>query len=70
MIPRLKNKTYEERMEELNLFSLTKRRIKGDLNEVFKIFKGYSNLNVNKYLNIDNSNTTRNNGCKVIPKCF
>ena len=70
MIPRLKNKTYEERLDELNLFSLTKRRIRGDLIEVFKIFKGYSNLNVNKYFNIDNTNTTRNNGCKIKPKRF
>ena len=69
MIPRLKNKTYEERLDELNLFSLTKRRIRGDLIEVFKIFKGYSNLNVNKYFNIDSSNT-RNNGCIIIPKRF
>ena len=69
MIPRLKNKTYEERLEELNLFSLTKCRIRGDLIKVFKIFKGYTNLNVNKYFNIDNS-STRNNGCKIIPKRF
>ena len=70
MIPRLRNKAYEERLEELNLFSLTKRRMGGDLIEVFKIFEGYSNLNVNKYFNIDNSNTTRNNGCKIIHKRF
>ena len=46
MIPRLKNKSYEERLEALNLFSLTKHRIRGDLINVFKVFKGYSNLNV------------------------
>ena len=70
MIPRLRNKSYEERLEELNLFSLPKRRIRGDLIEVFKIFKGFSNLDANKYFTIDHSNLTRNNGFKIIPKRF
>ena len=70
MIPRLRNKSYEERLEELNLFSLPKRRIRGDLIEVFKIFKGFSNLDANKYFTIDHSNLTRNNGYKIIPKRF
>jgi len=70
MIPRLRNKPYEERLKELNLFSLTKRRLRGDLIEVFKIFKGYSNLDVNKYFVIDHSNFTRNNGCKIVGKRF
>ena len=70
MIPRLRNKPYEERLKELNLFSLTKRRIRGDLIEVFKIFKGYSNLDANKYFTIDHTNLTRNNGFKITPKRF
>ena len=70
MIPRLRNKPYEERLEALNLFSLTKRRIRGDLIEVFKIFHGYNNLDVNKYFTIDHSTITRNNGFKITPKRF
>lgn len=70
MIPRLRNKSYEERLKELNLFSLPKHRIRGDLIEVFKIFKGFSNLDPNKYFTIDPSNLTRNNGFKIIPKRF
>ena len=69
MTPRLKKKkTYEELLEELNLFGLTKHGVRRDLIEVFQIFKGCSNLNGNKYFIIDHSNITINNGCEIIPK--
>ncbi|KAK8406035.1 hypothetical protein O3P69_007038 [Scylla paramamosain] len=66
LIPRLRNKPYEERLRELNLFSLEKRRMRGDLIELFKMCRGFDNVNVNNYLIIDSSNTTRNNGYKII----
>ena len=70
MIPRLRNKSYEERLKELNLFSLTKRRLRGDMIEVFKILKGFDNINVNDFFKLDRSNVTRNNGYKIIGKRF
>ena len=70
MIPRLRNKSYEERLKELNLFSLSKRRLRGDLIEVYKIFRGFDNINVNDYFTIDRSNSTRNNGFKIVGKRF
>ncbi len=36
MIPSLRHKPYEERLEVLNLYSLEQRRLRGDLIEVFK----------------------------------
>lgn len=68
MIPRLRNKPYEERLKELNLFNLTKRRLRGDLIQVFKIFKGHDNLVANNFFTVDQSNFTRNNGYKIIGK--
>ena len=60
LIPRLRNKPYEERLSELNLFSLTKQRLRGDLIEVFKIIKGIENMDMEKYFTIDTSNITIN----------
>ena len=45
LIPRLRNKFYDERLKELNLFTLEKRRIRGDLITLLKIFNGFTNLN-------------------------
>ena len=49
MIPELRNKSYSERPKALNMFSFEYRLLRGDLIEVFKIFKGidkvdYSNM--------------------------
>ena len=70
LIPRLRNKPYEECLSELNLFNLTKRRLRGDLIEVFKIIKGIENMDMEKYFTIDTSNITRNNGYKIVGKRF
>ena len=70
MIPRLRNKPYDERLKELNLFSLRKRRLRGDLLTVFKIFKGFTNLKPDDNFIIDCSNITSNNGFKIIGKRF
>ena len=71
MIPRLRNLSYEERLKELNLFSLSKRRMRGDLIEVFKIFKGFDNIRAEDYFAIDQTNLTRrHNSFKIIGKRF
>jgi hypothetical protein len=44
MIPELSHLSYEEKLEKLNLFSLTKRRLRGDMIETFKIFQGLDNI--------------------------
>ena len=70
MIPRLRNKSYENRLKELNLFPLTKRRIRGDLIEVFKIFNGFTNVVPENLFTLDRSSSTRNNGFKISRKRF
>jgi len=71
MIPRLRNISYEERLKELNLFTLSKLRMRGDLIEVFKIFKGFDNINAKDYLTVDRSNISRRrNSFKITGKRF
>ena len=66
----LRNKPYEERLKELNIFSLSKRRLRKELIQVFKIFHAFDNININDYVTTDLTNTTRNNGFKIIGKHF
>ena len=40
MLPGLKGFDYEERLNKLGLFSLERRRLRGDLIEVYKIMRG------------------------------
>ena len=44
MIPGLKKLKYEERLRELNLWTLEDRRVRADLIEVFKIVRGVSSI--------------------------
>ena len=67
MIPSLRNKSYEERLSTLNMFSLEKRRLRGKLIECFKILNGFTNVDRSKVFMIDDTLRTRNNGIKL--KC-
>ena len=51
----MRNKSYSERLAQLNLFYLEKRRLRGKLIECFKIFKGFTNDDANKLFLIDDS---------------
>ncbi len=65
MITSLRNKSYEERLARLNLFSLEKRRLRGKIIECFKILKGFTNVDASKLFSIDNTSRTRNSGIKL-----
>ncbi len=61
MITSLRNKSYEEWLARLNLFSLEKRRLRGKIIECFKIFKGFTNVDASKMFSIDNPSQRRKN---------
>ena len=57
MIPELNGLSYEEKLQHLNLFSLSKRRLRGDMIETFKIFQGIDNISSDIFFNLNKSNT-------------
>lgn len=69
LIFELKDKTYEERLLLLNLTTMETRRIRGDLIEVFKIFKGFDDIDYSKFFELSNS-CTRGHSLKLFkPGC-
>jgi hypothetical protein len=69
LIPQLKDKSYEERLIFLDLTTLETRRLRGDLIEVFKIFKGYDDLQPSKFFNLC-TNLTRGHSFKLFKGRF
>ena len=69
LIPSIRHMSYERRLERLNLYSLEKRRIRGQLIETFKILKGIENIDYKKLFNLSR-NQTRSNGWKLELKRF
>ena len=52
MIPEIKDKSYEERLQILKLPLLEHRRFRGDLIEVFKIMHGFENIERSKFFKL------------------
>ena len=65
----LKDKSYEDRLRCLNLTALETRRLRGDLIEVFKIFKCFDNLDPFTFFELSTAPTRGHSSKLVKPRC-
>ena len=69
MIIDLRSESYAAKLKEIGLFSLEKRRIRGDLIETFKMMKGLTKVNNDIFFS-RNFNNTRDHNYKLFkPHC-
>jgi ribonucleases P/MRP protein subunit RPP40 len=69
LITAIKDEIYEDRLRCVNLTTLKPRRLRGDLFEVFKIFKGFDDLDPNIFCELSQANT-RGHSLKLLkPRC-
>ena len=69
LITTIKDELYEDRLRYLNITTLETRRLRGDLIEVLKIFKGFDNLDSSKFFDLSQAHT-RGHSLKLIkPRC-
>ena len=65
MIPGISHLSYKDRLKELNLFTLTYRRLRGDLIQVYKIMRGFDKLDFKLFFNLSEETRTRGHRLKL-----
>ena len=66
LISGMKGLTYEEKLKECNLFSLSRRRLRGDMIQVFKILKGIDKIDMKDLGWELNERQTRGHNLKLV----
>ena len=56
---------YRERLKALNMFSIKRRLLRGDMIEVYKLFSGLVDLDVRKFFTLETERRTRGHDKKI-----
>ncbi|CAM4697246.1 unnamed protein product [Lepidochelys kempii] len=70
MIRGMENLSYERRLKEFGLFSLTKRRLRGDMISLYKYIRGINTTEGEELFKLSTSVDTRTNGYKLAIRTF
>ena len=70
MFPEIRNHSYHQRIQDLDLISLVQRRLRGQLIEVLKYLNRFTTASARGLFEYDLNDRTRNNGTKLIVKHF
>ena len=65
LVPSLRNLSYEERLKELKLYSLSDRRLRGDLILMYRIITKDIKINTNQLFTMEKNSKTRGHAFKV-----
>ena len=65
LVPSLRRLSYEDRLKQLNMYSLERRSMRGDMIQVYKMFNGLDDVDVNDFFCLDHSNRTRGHNFKI-----
>ncbi len=65
LIAGLARLSYEERLKETGLYTLERRRLRGDMIEMFMIMKGIDKISADKLFNRVHSDRTRGHSLRV-----
>ena len=70
IIPKIRNLSYHQRIQDLDLINLRQRRLRGQLIENFKYLNEFTTASARGLFGYDLNDRTRHNGAKLIVKHF
>ena len=69
LVSTIKNLEYPERLKKLNLTTLKYRRKRTDILQVFRLFHGIDNIDINQFFKLNSHNTRGHNYKIEKPRC-